>query len=78
MARPRLLITLVALGVLATVSVSCRRKTEPGSPADTLTQRQKDSIAGSLPVPGAGAIQKALEASDAARARAEQHDSVLR
>ena len=78
MARLRLLIPLLALGVLTTASFGCRKKTETGSPGDTLTQRQKDSIAGSLPVPGAGAIQKALEASDAARTRAEQHDSILR
>ena len=43
---------------------------------DTLTQRQKDSLLSTLPVPGAGAVQRALEASDAARARAEAHDTI--
>ena len=43
---------------------------------DTLSERQKDSLLGSLPVPGAGAIQNALDASDAARARAEAHDTI--
>ena len=43
---------------------------------DTLTRRQKDSILSTLPVPGAGAVGKALEAADAARARAEQHDTI--
>jgi hypothetical protein len=43
---------------------------------DTLTRRQKDSIISTLPVPGAGAVGKALEASDAARARAELHDTI--
>ncbi len=43
---------------------------------DTLTRRQKDSIISTLPVPGAGVVGKALEASDAARARAEQHDTI--
>jgi hypothetical protein len=43
---------------------------------DTLTQRQKDSILSTLPVPGAGAVGKALDAADAARARAEAHDTI--
>ena len=43
---------------------------------DTLTRRQKDSIISTLPVPGAGAVGKALDAADAARARAEQHDTI--
>ncbi len=30
---------------------------------DTLTRRQKDSLLSTLPVPGAGAVQRALEAS---------------
>ena len=43
---------------------------------DTLTRRQKDSIISTLPVPGAGAVGKALDAADAARARAERHDTI--
>ena len=43
---------------------------------DTLTRRQKDSILSTLPVPGAGAVGKALDAADAARARAERHDTI--
>ncbi|MFH1765945.1 MAG: hypothetical protein ABIF09_17295 [Gemmatimonadota bacterium] len=43
---------------------------------DTLTRRQKDSIIATLPVPGAGAVGKALDAADAARARAEAHDTI--
>jgi hypothetical protein len=43
---------------------------------DTLTRRQKDSIVSTLPVPGAEAVGKALDAADAARARAEQHDTI--
>ena len=43
---------------------------------DTLTRRQKDSILATLPVPGAGAVGKALDAADAARARAEAHDTI--
>jgi len=43
---------------------------------DTLSRRQKDSIISTLPVPGAGAVGKALDAADAARARAEAHDTI--
>lgn len=43
---------------------------------DTLTRRQKDSIISTLPVPGAGAVERALDAADAARARAERHDTL--
>lgn len=44
---------------------------------DTLTQRQKDSIASTLPLPGASGIGRALRASDAAKARAERHDALV-
>ncbi len=43
---------------------------------DTLTRRQKDSIISTLPVPGAGAVGKALDAADAAKARAERLDTI--
>jgi len=43
---------------------------------DTLTRAQKDSLLSTMPVPGAGAVGKALEASEKARARAEQHDTL--
>ena len=43
---------------------------------DTLSRAQKDSIAASLPVPGAGGVGRALQARDAAAARAAAHDSI--
>lgn len=49
---------------------------EAVSAADTLTRAQKDSIAASLPVPGAGAVGAAMRARDAAQARAAAHDSI--
>lgn len=49
---------------------------ETVSVADTLTRAQKDSIAASLPVPGAGAVGAAMRARDAAQARAAAHDSM--
>lgn len=43
---------------------------------DTLTRRQKDSIIAEMPIPGAGAVGRALDAADHAGARAEAHDTV--
>jgi hypothetical protein len=71
-------IVAVFSGALLLSAWACGPPRQEETPADTLTQRQKDSIAGTLPVPGAGAVQKALEASDAARERAERHDTTLR
>jgi hypothetical protein len=44
---------------------------------DTLTRRQKDSLISTMPVPGAGAVGRALDAQDATRARAAALDSIL-
>ena len=57
-----------------------RRADEPAAAAvdrDTLTRRQRDSITATLPIPGARGIAGALSASDAARARAAEHDAEL-
>ena len=43
---------------------------------DTLTRAQKDSIIGTLPVPGASGVRGALSVAEEARARAEQHDTM--
>jgi hypothetical protein len=43
---------------------------------DTLTQRQKDSITATLPLPGAAGVGRALRAADAAQARADRHDAL--
>ena len=42
-----------------------------------MTQRQRDSVTSTLPIPGARAVGGALDAADAASRRAEQHDSLL-
>ena len=47
------------------------------SAADTLTRRQRDSIISTMPIPGARGVGRALDAQDAARARADQLDSIL-
>lgn len=68
---------LVALALLAlTLACGGGGGSSEQAAQDTLTRRQKDSIISTLPVPGAGAVGKALDAADAARARAEQHDTI--
>lgn len=44
--------------------------------ADTLTRAQKDSIIAELPIPGASAVGRALDARGAANARTEAHDTI--
>jgi hypothetical protein len=44
--------------------------------ADTLTRRQRDSLISEMPIPGAGAVGRALDAQDLARERARQLDSI--
>lgn len=73
--------TLIGAVLFGALSLGCSACTggnggRDEAAQDTLTRRQKDSIISTLPVPGAGAVGKALEASDAARARAEQHDTI--
>jgi len=68
----------VLVGVLSFGAATCAGGggEEDQTVQDTLTRRQKDSIIATLPVPGAGAVGRALEAMDAARARAERHDTI--
>ena len=74
----RHLLTGLATLILSVLVLGCGGGDNADGQAtqDTLTRRQKDSIISTLPVPGAGAVGKALEASDAARARAELHDTI--
>ncbi len=72
---------LVGAAVAATLALSVSNCSSGGNAGtsgsgDTLTQRQKDSIVGTLPVPGAGAVGKAMEAADSLRSRALQHDTI--
>jgi hypothetical protein len=67
-----LMVAVLAAGVQACGSPESERSMA----ADTLSRAQKDSIAASLPIPGAGAVGAALRAGDAAAARAEAHDSI--
>jgi hypothetical protein len=51
---------------------------ERSTRADTLTQRQRDSIVAASKLPGAGAVGAALRASDSLAARARAQDSIRR
>ena len=46
--------------------------------ADTLTQRQKDSVVGASGLPGSQGIAKAQAAQDSANARTHRADSMAR
>ncbi|MDP3775462.1 MAG: hypothetical protein Q8Q85_14480 [Gemmatimonadales bacterium] len=46
--------------------------------ADTLTQRQRDSVIGASGLPGAQGISKAQAAQDSANARTARADSIAR
>ena len=69
------------IGVLLTAALAVSLQACGSSEADrsvavdTLSRAQKDSIAASLPVPGASGVGRALQARDAAAARAAAHDS---
>lgn len=67
-----LVLILPLLGLTACGDRAERRR----EAVDTLTQRQRDSLLSTMPVPGAGAVGKALEAADRARERAQQHDTM--
>jgi hypothetical protein len=58
-------------------SDGARSSTDAQRATDTLTRRQKDSLISTMPVPGAGAVGRALDAQDASRARAQALDSIL-
>jgi hypothetical protein len=78
MQMKRVLSSVLGILSLSLLAAGCGGGGEAGTETaqDTLTRREKDSIISTLPVPGAGAVGRALEASDAARARAEQHDTI--
>jgi hypothetical protein len=61
---------LLMLGVLA--GTAC---TESRTAGTGRTERERDSLIGQSKVPGAGAVKKALDASDSARSRTTQEDS---
>lgn len=75
---PRRIVPVLVAGVLGLTGCSAGGSGDTATAADTLTRRQKDSIISTFPVPGAGAVGRALDASDAAAERARRLDSLNR
>ena len=72
--KPRLAAALLGLALAA-----CAKSDEPRMQnADTLTQRQRDSVVGASKLPGAQGISKAQAAQDAENARTAKADSIAR
>jgi len=69
-----LIVTAAVLGVWACGGTS--RAEEYQAAVDTLTRGQKDSLIATMPVPGARAVGRALEAAERVNARVEAHDSI--
>jgi hypothetical protein len=68
---------LLALVVVTSGMSACGQSGgDTQTAADTLTRRQRDSIISTMPIPGAGGVGRALDAQDAARARADALDSI--
>ena len=72
--RTHVLILLAGLSLVACPDGSGRASRK--APADTLTTRQRDSVLGETPIPGASGVRKALEIQDSARARNARIDSI--
>jgi len=67
---------IAALALLAAVACSAQRDAEYQTAVDTLSRRQKDSLVSTMPVPGASAVGRALQAADEANARTLAHDTI--
>jgi len=70
--------TLAALAIFAAVAVTAcsDRAAEYQTAVDTLSRRQKDSLISTMPIPGANAVGRALNAADQASARTLAHDTI--
>lgn len=74
--RDLIAVVLLSLGVSGAVGACAGDSGERADAgADSLTSRQRDSLLGESPVPGASGVKGALEASDRARERAARVDS---
>ena len=76
--RPRLLRLLPTLALVAGLTVACggSSDTETTETAEAPTRAQRDSAIAESALPGAGAVGTALDATAAAAARAEAHDTI--
>jgi hypothetical protein len=66
----------VTLMVVVLLLTACGGSGGGDTAADTLTQRQRDSMIGASSLPGAGGVRKAQEAADSAAARRARLDSL--
>lgn len=67
------------LALLAAALLGCSdRSDDPLERREGMTQRQRDSVLAESRLPGAGAVGRALDAADAAAARAATADSLAR
>lgn len=68
-----------AVLLLGLASAGCAKSEAPKMQnADTLTQRQRDSVIGASKLPGAQGIAKAQAAQDAENARTAKADSIAK
>ena len=67
---------LAAMLVVAGVGCSAERDQAYQTAVDTLSRRQKDSLVSTMPVPGASAVGRAIQAADDANARVQAHDTI--
>lgn len=68
--------TIVLAALLGVAACSAERDAEYQAAVDTLTRRQKDSLISTMPIPGAGAVGRAMDAVDRANARTLATDSI--
>jgi hypothetical protein len=67
----------LAAAVFSVGALACGgNQAEREEAVDTLTQRQRDSLLSTMPVPGSGLVEDALKAADEAVERARQHDTI--
>jgi hypothetical protein len=69
---------LLPMVVVLTTCDGGERARQRQEALDTLTRRQKDSLISTMPIPGAGAVGKAMRAVDSANARTQRTDSIIR
>ena len=63
---------------LVVLAIACGSGNSDQTAADTLTQRQKDSILANSKIPNARAVGSAMRAADSTSARVLRADSVAR
>lgn len=72
------MIKRAAVAAIAAIAVTAcgDRQAEYETAVDTLTRGQKDSLIATMPIPGAGAVGRALGAAENANARTQAHDTI--